>query len=488
MGANSQDASEQLKHELVDMVAVEEEEYHSHVEVDHLDHAPGMSDTPRSLSGSLGSIVRWVSDSFGGKKYEKKLLENLRRSTMFRYCTESSRLTLANSMELEVFKKGDVLMIQGEPQSSAIIIVEGEVARLRLIDDQLHHMATLGSNGSGATIGMLHLLREEKSFNTVRAMSDGAAFRVSAEVFRELLDESPEFSQEVVFSLCKEVRRSSRMKRTPLFLQSGKAMPAAPLPWFAVSCAAGLEAFYRSAMNSVLNAQLSGQPRGPLFPNMQIQLPVRVLYINGFKGLRHVLDSRIAISEFDDPELVGMGLAILPGLAMTPISSILEACNAGNTNPEPLSKRWTRGLVPRCAREVIFGIGINQLSDFCEERMELFDSPNLKNMGGSLVAGLLAGYFSHVPHNLSTLKLLYPKKSYRELFKQLETPWANRFDKEFGKLGKNDATRQSFRKVAIPILSCLLPKGSLLRSAQIAGSFIIINSAVNALSHINVNV
>lgn len=28
-----------------------------------------------------------------------------------------------------------------------------------------------------------------------------------------------------------------------------------------------------------------------------------------------------------------------------------------------------RGLVPRGAREIMFGIGINQLSDACEERV-----------------------------------------------------------------------------------------------------------------------
>lgn len=45
-----------------------------------------------------------------------------------------------------------------------------------------------------------------------------------------------------------------------------------------------------------------------------------------------------------------------------------EACNA-EANKEPLSRRWMRGMVPRGGREMIFGIGINQLSDACEERV-----------------------------------------------------------------------------------------------------------------------
>lgn len=63
---------------------------------------------------------------------------------------------------------------------------------------------------------------------------------------------------------------------------------------------------------------------------------------------------------------VRFAAAIAPGVIMTPISSILEACNAGHMNPEPLYRRWTRGLMPRTVREVIFGIGLNQLSDYCE--------------------------------------------------------------------------------------------------------------------------
>lgn len=218
------------------------------------------------------------------------------------------------------------------------------------------------------------------------------------------------------------------------------------------------------------------------------QLPIRILYINGFKGLRHVLDSRVHLSEYENPQIMGVAMAILPGLAMTPISSVLEACNAGELNPEPLAKRWTRGLAPRGAREIIFGIGINQLSDFCEERMELFDNKALNNMGASLVAGLCAGYLSHIPHNLSTLKLLDPSKTYRQHFASLQSPWSKWLRQDIrANMPETNASRLAGR-VLVPFLTCLLPKGSLLRSAQIAGSFIIINATVNSLSHINVNV
>ncbi len=51
----------------------------------------------------------------------------------------------------------------------------------------------------------------------------------------------------------------------------------------------------------------------------------------------------------------------LLGLIMTPISSFLEASNAGVHNPEPMQRRMFRGIVPRAVREVIFGVGLNQV-------------------------------------------------------------------------------------------------------------------------------
>ena len=69
-------------------------------------------------------------------------------------------------------------------------------------------------------------------------------------------------------------------------------------------------------------------------------------------------------------------------------------------------------------REVIFGVGLNQLTGYCAERMPNgVEHEALRNAMGSMTAGVMAGYLSHVPHNLSTLKLLNPAQSYAELFK-----------------------------------------------------------------------
>ena len=134
---------------------------------------------------------------------------------------------------------------------------------------------------------------------------------------------------------------------------------------------------------------------------------------------RQNLTLQVHPDDYQYPQLVRLAAAITPGLCMTPMSSLLEASNAGHSNPEPLSQRWTRGLVPRAAREVIFGIGLNQLSDYCEERVPSFvEGQALRTAGGSLMAGVLCGYLSHVVHNMSTLKLMNPNKTYGEHFRE----------------------------------------------------------------------
>lgn len=163
---------------------------------------------------------------------------------------------------------------------------------------------------------------------------------------------------------------------------------------------------------------------------------------------------------------------------MAPISSILEASNAGHMNPEPIYTRWIRGLLPRGGREVIFGIGLNQMSDYFEERLQpIFrEHPMLANAAGSLAAGVVSGYLSHVPHNLSTFKLMEPQKSYSTLFSMFVNksvpPVVNTLTESWPAAAQY-ATRAAF--------ATLFPKGVVIRTAQIVGSFMILNGTINFL-------
>ncbi|KAH9259816.1 hypothetical protein BASA81_002242 [Batrachochytrium salamandrivorans] len=428
---------------------------------------------------ALITLVKWISESIQGSdesRQRAKLVETLGKSTMFRELTKSQVEAIADACVPIQFTKGQILQHQNQPQVKAFVIVEGECVRQRIVDDHVHIVGTLGDANSSRTVGMLHLLRGEPSFATLKATSNGLAYQIQAKDMRLLFEQQPEVALGAIHSLCREVIEMSEdnLGQTPLFMSQNKS-----LPWFAISVASAIESFYRSAMNSFINSVLTGKPRAALFPNMHIQIPVRVVYINGFKGIRYFVDSTYTdlADKFDHPQLVAMGLATVPGVVMTPISSLLEASNAGHLNPESLAIRWTRGLVPRCAREVVFGMGINQLTDYYEERMTLFKDPVYKGLAASFVSGLVAGYISHVPHSMSALKLVYPKKTYSELF----TSYASHWDKRIPAHWNN-------RRLAVNAMACLLPKGCLVRSTQIAGSFIIINSAIDLLKHIKVDI
>ena len=60
----------------------------------------------------------------------------------------------------------------------------------------------------------------------------------------------------------------------------------------AICTAAATESFYRSALNAMINAKLTGK-MGGLFPNMHVQTPMRVTYILGFKTVRYYLDTKL---------------------------------------------------------------------------------------------------------------------------------------------------------------------------------------------------
>lgn len=244
----------------------------------------------------------------------------------------------------------------------------------------------------------------------------------------------------------------------------------AVVPWKTTALAAATESFYRSALNCKINQALTGV-RGPLFPKMHVQLPTRVVYITGFKSVRIFVESNFRPESFPGYETpVRIMSAVAPGIVMTPVSSILEACNA-NLNKQPLYRRWLNGIVARSGREIIFGIGLNQLSDHFQEQMPEDLAPAMRNAGGCLTAGVIAGYLSHVPHNISTMKLMNPRQSYLSLLQQFSRQWHGRL----GFLGKGP-----LRDAGAVAMSLILPQGLFVRTVQVVGSFIILNGIIHS--------
>ena len=96
----------------------------------------------------------------------------------------------------------------------------------------------------------------------------------------------------------------------------------------------------------------------------------------------------------------------------------------------------------------------------------------MRNALGSVSAGVVAGYLSHMPHNLSTMKLLRPHVPYREHVDRLIKQSIPRVPV---------ALPQHFRQTAATALAFALPAGLAIRTTQIIGSFVLLNGISHML-------
>ena len=176
-----------------------------------------------------------------------------------------------------------------------------------------------------------------------------------------------------------------------------------------------MDAYYRAGMNSLMNRAIMRQSTANFDVNMLIQVPTRVGYIIGYKSIA-------ANSGIENKFLNNL----TTGLMMTPISSLLETCNVYPR--DRVFQNSKHGFVSRGVREIAFAYAINT-------------TDNPFGVG-------VSAYFSHVPHILSTMKLIKPHVSYQELFREyIGGDW----------------------------MRIVFPAGVLLRTTQIVGSCAIIN-------------
>jgi hypothetical protein len=388
---------------------------------------------------------------------------------MFSHLKEKDLLNMISQMERLEFKQGEQIgPSQGDETYAIYIITKGQVEKIH--DGNVYEI--IGEDQFVFSIGTLHALSKCPSFATNIACSDHVVvWKLSSEKFSQCFN-SPRFGRAIATGLSAEIRLMTSMYGTPLLEQPPQIVNIA-----AVSVAASFEAYYRSLMNALMNANLAKQTSVKYFPDMHLQIPTRVFYINGFKATRQWLSDQITIED-SAPEwerqskLISM--AVMPGVFMTPVSGFLEAFNAKQSNPEPLWRRSTRGILPRCIREVIFGVGLNQLSDFCEERVPESVATNkvLRTAIGSVAAGLVAGYFSHIPHNLSTMKLLEPTVSYKDHFSYFVERSKNRLP--YG------IPESAMMPLAV-MRAIFLPQAIAIRSTQIIGSFVILNGVTHLM-------
>jgi len=409
-----------------------------------------------------------------GKEETNRCTRLLARTEIFERVPPDELRSLAQAMKPAQYEYNQTVLTQGQRSEKMLVLDEGEMKRTRIKNDGVEHVVDYDL--SPRTFNSMHVVAGDPVYANVRCTSDQCrTFEMQRDVLLKHLSENPGLSSAMIAALSYHLRHSTRRIATPLLEQHPKELNVP-----AVTIGAAIESYYRSALNALLNARLTGV-RAELFPNMHVQVPIRVLYINGFKGLRSLIERTVNPDEYANPTAVRLTAAVAPGIAMTPVSSVLEACNAGHKNPEPLYRRSMRGVLPRGAREIIFGIGLNQLSDYFEERlMPICDNNQVAaNAAGSLSAGVIAGYLSHVPHNLSTYKLMEPHRSYADLYRMF-------VDKSVPSAVDSavHGWSPSIRNFTRAAFATLFPRGVSIRTAQIVGSFMILNGTITFLQRV----
>jgi hypothetical protein len=377
-------------------------------------------------------------------------------------------------MDYKVLQKHDILLEQDLPSDRFFLLEKGDIRR-KFVDPGSGKAHNVEFAIQAKSINSMRILSGDPVHSTVKCVSEECkVYEMQRDVFLSLLRKHPDISTSMAEGLCDSLRMGSKKYQTPMLelQQQDVNIPA-------IAIAAGIESYYRSALNAKLNTRLTGV-KAELFPNMHIQVPMRIAYICGFKGLRAFFDHHVDPDLYEYPNAVRLATAVSPGIVMTPISSVLEASNAGHMNTESMATRWMRGVVPRAGREIIFGVGLNQMSDYFEERLQpLFQgNPMMANAAGSLVAGVVSGYLSHVPHNLSTFKLLEPHLSYGQLYQQfVDKSVPPALDRKLAQWQPSPLARTLTRG----LLATLFPRGVMIRTTQIVGSFMILNGTINYL-------
>lgn len=405
--------------------------------------------------------------------YHHEAVDTLKKSLFFNEVEDVYLHEIAKLMQRVVYEAGTLIQEEDSPwDRPAMFVAHGTVSRWSERDGIFVRVRSLDPHSMGA----FHLLIDEPTRFNVRTETEVIAYELQVADFRKLLDSYPQIMLPVARALAKKIRAEDIRYETTALLEQRGTVPSKERKtktiYTATALAATFESFYRSAMNNFINSQIAGRPLGPMrswFPAMHIQIPTRVVYISGLKEFRRILGEIETRDRLIPQSLLQMLLSFAPGVIMCPLSSILEATHA-HGNAEPMKTRWTRGFAPRLVREVVFGIGLNQLSDYCREQVPAsIQNQHIRTALGSIASGVLSGYLSQIPHNLSTMKLLEPQKTYGELWSQLARASEQRVPV---------IVPESAKSVVANVLALTVPLGCLRRSLQIGGSFIVLNGLI----------
>ena len=119
-------------------------------------------------------------------------VETLRNIPLFAGLPTPRLKLIAYTAELVRFESGEVIVRQGDASDAVYILAEGE-AEVLLTDDEGKDLS-LGTMGKNTLFGEIGVLCKGRRTTTVKAKDGVMTYKISSQLFLELVRSSPEIA------------------------------------------------------------------------------------------------------------------------------------------------------------------------------------------------------------------------------------------------------------------------------------------------------
>jgi CRP-like cAMP-binding protein len=139
----------------------------------------------------------------------EKDVETLRNIPLFAGLPTARLKLIAYTAEVVHFEPGEDVVQQGEPADAVYILTEGE-AEVWLRDADGHEVR-LATRGKNSLFGEAAVICKGRRTASVRARDRVVAFKISANVFLDLVRQSPDIGMQVMTVLAQRLERTSAL-------------------------------------------------------------------------------------------------------------------------------------------------------------------------------------------------------------------------------------------------------------------------------------
>lgn len=136
-------------------------------------------------------------------------VETLRNIPLFKSLPTARLKLIAYTAEVVRFEPGEVIVQQGDPADAVYIIAEGD-AEVWLTDGTGRSIR-LNTMGPNTLFGEIAVLCRGKRTTTVKAKTPVVTFKISSNVFLDLLRQSPEIGMQVMTVLAERLERTTAL-------------------------------------------------------------------------------------------------------------------------------------------------------------------------------------------------------------------------------------------------------------------------------------